>query len=140
MAITNDFCMASSNSNGSDMDDIAFVIQTVSQKKEEDEMNTNEKLRSHFVAIDNMLGKYLSKEITTDVSLIGRIENILKEALSIPLRNCDVGTVREQDQRFNHFCGSHIGCVKCPLSEGVYSCALTWAQLPCEKGANDEQS
>jgi hypothetical protein len=53
-------------------------------------------------------------------------------ALAEPLRNCDVGTIREQDLRFYDFCGSHSSCVECPLRGRVYSCSLSWSQMPYE--------
>ena len=56
-----------------------------------------------------------------------------------PLRNCDVGTVRQQSKRFARYCRHEIGrvigvafcCAECPLSK--YSdCSLAWAQMPYE--------
>ena len=33
---------------------------------------------------------------------------IAKEALAAPARNCDAGTVGEQDERFTAFCKRHL--------------------------------
>jgi hypothetical protein len=63
-----------------------------------------------------------------------------KAALAEPLKNCEVGTVEEQKQRFDTFC-SRVNCDKCPLmEEGLWSnCAIRWEQMPYEKGKTDEQ-
>jgi hypothetical protein len=55
-----------------------------------------------------------------------------KAALAEPLKNCEVGNDREQDLRFYDFCGSRSSCVECPLRGGVYSCSLSWSQMPYE--------
>lgn len=68
---------------------------------------------------------------TKDVMDVG---NAITEALSVPLRNCDVGTVREQDARFDDFCRFDIcGCDKCPLKKTAEDCVLVWAQMPYEE-------
>ena len=76
------------------------------------------------------------KEADTILSALGYDANTpirtqIKQALAEPLKNCEVGTVREQDLRFYEFCGDNK-CDKCPLREGVYSCALMWSQMPYE--------
>lgn len=67
-----------------------------------------------------------------------------RAALAAPLRNCDVGTVEEQAERFRRFCGAHkpdehqfteygellcpsIGCELIACNYG--QCALAWAQM-----------
>ena len=62
-----------------------------------------------------------------------------------PQRNCDVGTVKEQNVRFEHFCFTHKNsercCQDCPLLPEP-SCELAWAQMPYEverKGGCDGQ-
>lgn len=54
-------------------------------------------------------------------------------ALAKPPRNCDMGTAREQDLRFDDFCNSHKGCDKCPLKETPEECVFGWAHLPYGK-------
>ena len=58
-------------------------------------------------------------------------------ALSAPPRNCDVGTVAEQNERFDKYCYDHrsheICCGKCPIF-GEPCCELAWSQMPYEKG------
>ena len=46
-----------------------------------------------------------------------------------PLRNCDVGTVEQQRERFRKFCFQRL-CKNCPMcSEESYSeCGLMWMQ------------
>ena len=62
---------------------------------------------------------------------------IAAEALSAPPRNCDVGTVAEQDERFDKYCYEHrsheICCGKCPIF-GEPCCELAWSQMPYEEG------
>jgi hypothetical protein len=64
-------------------------------------------------------------------------------ALAAPPRNCDVGTVKEQDERFHRFCAEHRtgSCAGChnpvgdyTVAKGVRECALVWAQMPYEEG------
>lgn len=61
------------------------------------------------------------------------------EAHSEPLRNCDIGTVEEQDERFKNFCLSYYEpcnvdgeCWKCPLFKTKARCPIAWAQMPYE--------
>ena len=52
-------------------------------------------------------------------------------------RNCDIGTVEEQAERFDCFCYNHRsrekGCGDCPLLEGG-PCEFAWLQMPYEEG------
>ena len=60
-----------------------------------------------------------------------------KAALATHPRNCDIGTVEEQAERFDCFCYNHRsrekGCGDCPLLEGG-PCELAWTQMPYEEG------
>ena len=106
-------------------------------------MNTNEKLREALGKIENLLldeAKW-ADEMTNNKAIA---LSIIQEALSLPRRNCDVGTAEEQYDRFLSFCKSHPinesgECEGCPLFGRCRSCHLEWAQLPYEKGENDEQ-
>lgn len=72
------------------------------------------------------------------------------EALKEPLRNCDVGTPKEQIERWEDFCRAHheywkpnksltaIQRCNCPCHEGNGCNYFIWSQLPYEKGENDE--
>ena len=55
------------------------------------------------------------------------------KALTLPLRNCDVGTADEQKERFDDFCSRDNGgsCLCCPVVSSI-DCVLGWAQLPYE--------
>lgn len=58
------------------------------------------------------------------------------DLLRSPRRNCDVGTVEEQSERFRNFCkiessasGGH--CTGCrAICYGKNKCELAWAQMP----------
>ena len=69
----------------------------------------------------------------------------INAALSAPARNCDVGTLTEQQQMFHDFCEKmqHTDkacCGGCPIvhlrMQGVIDngCELAWAQMPYRKG------
>lgn len=66
--------------------------------------------------------------------------NVIEEALSAPPRNCDVGTVAEQNERFDKYCYDHrsheICCGKCPIF-GEPCCELAWSQMPYEAGGEE---
>ena len=66
------------------------------------------------------------------------VVKVVKEALSAPARQCDVGTVEEQAKRMDDYCASHgerIGCSwrcdNCPLCS-IERCELAWAHMPYE--------
>ena len=54
-----------------------------------------------------------------------------------PKRNCDIGSPKEQNERYGKFCHAHLspenGCGGCPLN-GEPCCELAWAQMPYEEG------
>lgn len=56
------------------------------------------------------------------------------QALAEPIRNCDVGTIDEQTNRFAEFCLSQR-CNDCPLkvADMIGECGIRWAQIPYEK-------
>lgn len=58
-------------------------------------------------------------------------------ALSAPPRNCEVGSVEEQVERFREFCDDEKGhrehCRNCRLCNAV-DCELAWAQMPYNEG------
>ena len=69
---------------------------------------------------------------------IKRTIKIAKSVLSAPPRNCDIGTVEEQAERFDEFCYAHRsrekGCGDCPLLDGGPCCELAWTQMPYGEG------
>lgn len=53
------------------------------------------------------------------------------------IRNCDVGTVREQKERFDNYCES-IECNKCPAYfDKSIDCGIWWSQMEYEKEINN---
>ena len=73
----------------------------------------------------------------------------INAALASPPRNCDIGTVEEQAERFRRFCETHKpyesqfteeGELLCPstgcelIACNYGQCALAWAQMPYEEG------
>jgi hypothetical protein len=47
-----------------------------------------------------------------------------------PRRNCDVGTAKEQENRFYRFCLGRPSCKHCPLRDANVKCDFAWAQMP----------
>ena len=116
-------------------------------------MQTNNKLREALEAINCIntggLKRLLAELVELDIFDGGLINKTIpavekaKRALSEPPRNCEVGTLTEQQQRFHDFCEKmqHTDkacCGGCPIAhlrvEGVIgnSCELAWAQMPYE--------
>lgn len=64
------------------------------------------------------------------------INDIITDALALPRRQCDVGTVDEQKKRFDDYCVTNrsddLGCLDCP-AYGKGDCEFRWAQMPYEK-------
>ena len=62
----------------------------------------------------------------------------IKEVLSAPPRNCDVGTAEVQAKRKMAFCDKQQGCGNCSLNKvaTLTQCALAWAQMPYEEGGS----
>ena len=67
--------------------------------------------------------------------ICARLSARIDAALALPLRNCDVGTVEEQKNRFDHWCFHyHTGrcsrnCSALP-AKTFKECTLRWAQMP----------
>lgn len=76
---------------------------------------------------------------------VDELRGMVNAALAAPARNCDVGTAKEQAERFKAFCLPRIlrcsensTCpAKHPCNEiGIQYCQLKWAQLPYKEGAD----
>lgn len=69
--------------------------------------------------------------------------NMATAALAAPARNCDVGTVDEQIERFHHQCFEyHTGrcsphCRTLP-AKTRQECAIKWAQMPYNEEGGDK--
>ena len=72
----------------------------------------------------------------------------VKSALVEPVRNCDVGSEQEQQDRFREFCRHYeskgecgIGRYEaaCPAFQGGRNpdCSLWWSQMPYESGVKE---
>ena len=61
---------------------------------------------------------------------------VVNAAISAPPRNCDVGTVEEQEERFTKFCSRQDCKRTCPLYDDYdsYRCEFAWGQMPYEEG------
>lgn len=72
--------------------------------------------------------------------------DIARKALATPPRNCDIGTLEEQEKRFETFCSLHHlpkgkGCYSCPaiptkspLAFNRNVCRINWNKMPYEEG------
>lgn len=79
-----------------------------------------------------------------DAGLGGKIHvmgarQAIEKALAEPLRNCDVGSVKEQYHRFCICCTKHEMPCRRSYTFGCAECYANWAQMPyeAEKGDND---
>ena len=90
-------------------------------------------------AVACLVSEIEHRNILDDLGMFKRdtlrgILNGVKNALAEPIRNCDVGTVREQEERFMEFCG-HCNCKSCKLTiDGISgNCEIVWSQMPYEE-------
>lgn len=100
-------------------------------------MKTNNKLREACANIAEYARSAMCH--TTDTHVLGylnQIEGWAKAALAEPVKNCDVGTAREQEKRHKEEV-----CPKsaCPKHEGFVSsackgCFAMWSQMPYKEG------
>ena len=106
-------------------------------------MNAYEQMREAAKGIANDLTIHLANPSQTIEMNRAEIEALVRDCqqvLSLPRRQCDVGTAEEQAERFKTFCLDHQapwhGCTNCPVLMSE-KCALTWAQMPytAEEGA-----
>ena len=102
-------------------------------------METNNKLREACANIAEYARSAMCH--TTDAHVLGylnQIEGWAKAALAEPVKNCEVGTVEEQLERWHVFCNQYdADCTDCPCGRNSYSltyCFAKWAQMPYEEG------
>lgn len=94
-------------------------------------------------AVEVCLHAFQTTDWTT-LGTSGRVVDLIqrcKSALAAPPRNCDVGSVAEQKERFKDFCkegklsridlGAYCA-YDCPCRDS-YDCKLEWAQMPYRK-------
>ena len=98
----------------------------------------NNKMREALTKILNLTNS-LDENCAVDPV---EIRDIACAALAAPPRNCDVGTVGQQDERFTAFCNRHFKAVglcdkDCPCRDFNMiggACSIVWAQMPYEEG------
>lgn len=75
------------------------------------------------------------------ISLSGIVAGLILIWTDRPKRNCDIGTTKEQIKRFHEFCSAHNDCYKCdcPVDNDDGGCMIRWAQMPYEKGDNNDK-
>ena len=105
-----------------------------------------QKMRMKLERIVEIAESFGDKAVT-----LGLIIDRAKEALALPLRQCDIGTAEEQYKRFQDFClhNSFMGVCSehCPLytpciigsyqNTGRARCIPAWAQMPYESEVKD---
>ena len=90
-----------------------------------------------------------SNGLLEELAILGEWEGAAKEqiaanraALAEPPRNCNVGTAKEQNERYVRYCQKQRASAcnpACPLYKQRMSgvlCSLIWAQLPYEEGVS----
>ena len=103
-------------------------------------------------ALDSIYNKLETLDVEEDSyadEVISSVKSDIVAALYAPPRNCDVGTVAEQAERFRRFCETHKpyesqfteeGELLCPstgcelIACNYGQCALAWSQMPYEEG------
>lgn len=101
---------------------------------------TREALNQLLGLIDNGVLVFSNELDTSEVCNAQYQIDKADEALAEPLRNCDIGTVVEQKERFDKYCASRK-CYECPVyfqnqkSADCY-CGLWWAQMPYDDSQN----
>ena len=99
-----------------------------------DEKNPNEQIREALVQIVTkakiLRGKHMF--FGEEREAFDGIIKIAEEALKIPLRNCDIGSFMEQQDRFDDLCGDSGGCANCPVgpTDWATTCEIKWANMP----------
>ena len=105
------------------------------------------KAREVLERVNKFLGVLIRENLVKDAPFLkeGELENEsdladdVWEVLQGVPRNCDVGTVEEQAERFHAFCASNkkcgdvYSCERCQFNS-VEDCELAWAQMPYEEG------
>lgn len=59
-------------------------------------------------------------------------EEFVKPVLAEPPRNCDIGSLEEQEERYVNFCHNYPKCTGCPCVGRVKynKCEFVWLQMP----------
>ena len=100
-------------------------------------MNAYEQMRDALELV-NEIYDLLSKPCIVIEEVRQACQKARAVLISMPQRNCDMGTAEEQAERYNAFCRKHFtpdklggNCRECPLrNRRGWSCQLAWAQMP----------
>lgn len=71
-------------------------------------------------------------------ALMGMLVGVIMIWSDKPKRNCDIGTLVEQYDRFDDYCAEHADlegydmCKGCPL-ELAHECRIAWMNMPYKK-------
>ena len=90
---------------------------------------------------NNKCREVLENILTNFPGGLGQYPEIYKQVIDVlkePLRNCDVGTIAEQKERFDKYCFSRK-CYECPVyfqNQKSVDCGLWWAQMSYVKEEN----
>lgn len=110
------------------------------------EANNMAELREALEYASRVLAKWRQDAPFSAWNEYGEAIDRCRASLAAPARNCDVGTPKEQLDRFDTFCHDQKSCEPCPcnqiLPSGEERCnCFEWSQMPYEeerKGAADE--
>ena len=99
--------------------------------------NVRKELRNLCRAIEDYHENAIEYVGKTIMDVLGQHLNAAYAALAEPLRNCEVGTVEEQVERWKEFCNKFKECDICPhMREGEIlsaRCFARWSQMPYKK-------
>ena len=103
-------------------------------------METNNKLREALKDIGRLVEQihFLYSDYPSEIHDIARKVNA---ALAEPVKNCEVGTPREQADRMRHFClYDQGGCGACSRRKDMTfrECIIDWEQMPYEANEKGE--
>lgn len=117
-------------------------------------METNNKLRDTLVSVKKSIDEMGAASLDGDPEILlmsltqvcARLSARIDAALAEPVRNCDVGTVEEQQARHCAWCRKHgidgdnkVNCAHPDMS--CILCTLRWAQMPyVEKDGDSDGS
>ena len=86
---------------------------------------TREALMEASIALSSATHHHMTEDDAKDCLAV------IEAALSVPPRNCDVGTAEEQFKRFDRWCNSRV--LKNCLGLDCRKCFIAWSQMPYEE-------
>jgi hypothetical protein len=114
------------------------VVVDGSQRKEQ---QMSSKQREALSEILELIDKWRTDGVMEHWQY-SQLFDIADNALSEPLKNCEVGTAEKQTERFKDLCrkyrrgpGPRANCKGCPIQHESphVGCAFAWAQMPYKK-------